>query len=95
MTHTPTSGPLGRDSTKFGDKMARYHAAMENALYAAEIECNNPHWGSICSFKDRECPFKGKLFSEGAISVCKLRSYRVLLGDHVPQHDIPQVEETR
>lgn len=87
MTPTPTSGPLGRDSMKFAEKMQKYHAAMENALYAAEIECpdNEVH---LC----HECRFAS---GTNMKNVCPLDILRDALGDHVPQHDIPQVEETR
>lgn len=87
MTPTPTSGPLGRDSMKFSDKMARYHAAMENALYAAEQAC--PY------SKQPTCEAKECAFLEDGGYMCTLHRLRKLLGDHVPQHDIPQVEVTR
>ena len=86
MTRTP-SGPLGRDSMKFSDKMARYHGEIERVIYAAEILC--PHKGKLGAIqKCREnCTFR--------TNWCTLYTMRKTVGDHVPQHDIPQVEVTK
>lgn len=88
MTITKTS-PLGRESMAFQDKMRKYHAEIERMVYAAEILCPTPNRGSICHNKDHPCPFKTKMFINTELYVCKLRSLRVLIGDHVKQDDVP------
>lgn len=89
-----TAGPLGRDSMAFRDKMAKYHAAMETALYAAEQNCPlseevelrylHPHIGDLsCTYQDVpfECPYRDYN------ALCTIPRLRRLIGDHVQQHD--------
>ncbi len=67
----------------FHDTMVRHFGALENALYAAEVECGGPDdkFGSdmpdckVCSF-----------FKHGAY--CPLHYIREAIGDHVVQHDL-------
>ena len=77
------AGPLGRDSMPFNDKMQRYLATMENALYAAEQECNQRNG---CKFQtDTTCPF-----CDDDNPSCKLQQIRDAIGDHVIQHDFTE-----
>jgi ferredoxin len=75
---TGASGPLGRDSVAFREKMEKYHAAMENALYAAEQACQSSMVG--CGLCAEGCPFDT---GDG----CGLDTLRDILGDHIIQHD--------
>jgi len=75
----------------FADTMARYHGDIEGLVYASEILCLNPNRGSICNHKDRVCPWKSKMFANGELDVCRLRSIRVLIGDHVKQDDATEI----
>ena len=80
-----------RDQRKFEESMATWLQNIDNNIYAAEILCG-PNPGSICQHKERECAFKSKWFPSGSLYICKLRSLRILIGNHTPQHDIEGVE---
>ena len=79
------TSPLGRESMHFRDKMLKYHAEIEHMVYAAEILCHTDQNGENC---DGGCPFEA---SNGVH--CDLKFFRSVIGDHVEQHDIPEVEE--
>jgi len=78
------SGPLGRDSMALLDKMVKYKAAMEFNLYAAEQACTG--MGSACI----GCPFQ-QVTGDSKTTWCYLYELRVIFGNHIEQHDIPQV----
>ena len=75
------SGPLGRSSLSFRDKMVKYHAEIERLVYAAEVLCHQN--------VTRETVKKGICISCDFASVhgCILIEIRKLLGDHIEQHD--------
>lgn len=68
--------------------MAKYFGEIDRLTYAAEIACPTTDRGSICQNKKLVCPFKAKMFANGELYVCKLRSLRVLIGDHIRQDDV-------
>ena len=85
------SGPLGRDSMQFREKMVKYHGEIERMVYAAEISCKRTPvrqakldrgWAYACS---EDCSFRS------INGFCKINILRSNIGDHVQQHDIPQV----
>ena len=81
MTGAP-SGPLGRDSMTFADKMQKYKGEIMRNLDAAEILCPNKGAGECidrCTFSGRgdpDCEFW-----------CRLGAIRDALTNHVIQHD--------
>jgi len=81
-----------RHLQSFTDTMARYHGDIERLVYASEILCPSPDRGSICHHKEHLCPWKSKMFANGELDVCRLRSIRVLIGDHVTQDDATEVK---
>jgi hypothetical protein len=74
------SGPLGRDSMPFADKMQRFKATIDNAVYAARIACHGA--GGPCRDPPacRDCVF-------ATDSRCNLGGIEDFLGDHMEQHD--------
>jgi hypothetical protein len=70
------------------DTMAKYHGQLDFYIYAAEIACPTTDRGSICQNKKLKCPFKSLMFANGELYVCRLRSMRVLMGEHVKQDDV-------
>ena len=75
-----------RHLQRWEDTMAKYHGQIEFFIYASEIHCPTTNRGSICHHKEKVCPFKAK-FTTG-LDVCRLRSIRVLIGDHIKQDDV-------
>ncbi len=82
-----TAGPLGRDSMRFREKMVKYHGEIERLVYAAEILC--PENSIQCSPIAHRCPFALRSLGRGWI--CGIHRIRGYIGDHIEQHDIPQV----
>jgi len=81
-----------RSQRDFIEHMATLFQTIDTAVYSAQILCDNKgHRGSVCLNKDEPvCSFRSEWI--GSISICKLHSIRMLLGEHFEQHDIPQVE---
>jgi len=76
-------GPLGRDSLPFAETMKRLHGEIERLVYAAETNCTwnpPPLEENISRCKDR-CSFY--TINHG----CLLSGLRMILGDHIEQHD--------
>jgi hypothetical protein len=67
----------------FREKMKKYHAAMENALYAAEQLCDN-EWSEGENTCDT-CPFAGN--EDHPFPRCGVSASRLIIGDHIIQHD--------
>lgn len=64
----------------FIDKMIRFHAQIDQAMYAAEITCDT---AAGCP---KECPF-----NENENGFCNLDRLRELFGEHVKQDDASEV----
>lgn len=77
-----------RHLQRFEDTMVKYHGQLDFYIYAAEIACPTTNRGGICHHKDSVCPFKAKMFANGELHVCRLRSLRALIGDRVKQDDV-------
>jgi len=83
------SAPLGRDTMPVYETMKRLHGEIERLVYAAETVCNSHSKSKYHCPLGKKCPFKDEndhLFS------CRINSIRMILGDHVIQHDIPEVD---
>lgn len=73
----------------FAETMRKYHGEIERLVYAAEVLC--PENSYQCSpLIHPSCPFA--LQSMGKGFVCGIYRMRGYIGDHIEQHDIPQVE---
>ena len=68
-----------RDLHSFSETMQKYHAAMENLVYAAEILCSKNN----C----QDCPFALIDDIEHVRYNCALREIRDYIGCGVEQHD--------
>lgn len=90
---TNQSGPLGRDSMAFRDKMKRYHAEIERLVYAAEIGCNcRKKNGDCLHLQGDHCPFAIKrCWCIGEYHTCAVWHMRGMIGEHVEQHDTEKV----
>jgi hypothetical protein len=73
----------------FEDAMKKYHGQMESALYAIEQLCEK-----ATEEEHIACPFRVRQTHDPARFVCRIDQMRVILGDHIQQHDIIIPEDT-
>jgi hypothetical protein len=81
---TAKKSPLGRDSMQFAEKMKKHHGEIERLVYAAEIECNSHSKNKYHCPLGKKCSFKN---TRDHFFSCRIDSIRMILGDHVIQHD--------
>ena len=75
-----------RDLLKERERLDQYYGALENALYAAEVSCTAKVDGLNDVPECVGCRFCGSsiFLNPGA---CKRKALRLILGEHVEQHD--------
>jgi hypothetical protein len=84
MTGAPTSGPLGRDSLSYTDKMLKYKGEVLRNIDAAETLCGEMCIKSPGNCERHECPWFSTWFTSIPCSLFMIRN------NMHPEHDDPE-----